>query len=176
MFSGQAPDAALFRSLFDAAPDAMIVVDRQGVIVLTNAHAERLFGYEKGALAGLRVEALLPATLRQAHVAHRARYASHPRERAMGAGYELTGIRADGQPFPVEIGLSPVAAPCEALRHQLGTPAQPMCEPRAEGARVAQTLDPIRQGELHRRRGSGGPDIRHQVGEGNVGFVAHGGD
>ena len=110
MFSGQAPDAALFRSLFDAAPDAMIVVDRQGVIVLTNAHAERLFGYEKGALAGLRVEALLPATLRQAHVAHRARYASHPRERAMGAGYELTGIRADGQPFPVEIGLSPVAA------------------------------------------------------------------
>jgi len=110
MFSRQAPDAALFRSLFDAAPDAMIVVDRQGVIVLTNAHAERLFGYEKGALAGLRVEALLPATLRQAHVAHRARYASHPRERAMGAGYELTGIRADGQPFPVEIGLSPVAA------------------------------------------------------------------
>ena len=110
MFSRQAPDDALFRSLFDAAPDAMIVVDRQGVIVLTNAHAERLFGYEKGALAGLRVEALLPATLRQAHVAHRARYASHPRERAMGAGYELTGIRADGQPFPVEIGLSPVAA------------------------------------------------------------------
>jgi PAS domain S-box-containing protein len=110
MFSKQAPDAPLFRSLFEAAPDAMIVVDRQGVIVLTNAHAERLFGYEKGALVGLRVEALLPTALQQAHIAHRARYVSRPRERAMGAGYELTGIRADGQSFPVEIGLSPVAA------------------------------------------------------------------
>jgi PAS domain S-box-containing protein len=110
MFSKQAPDASLFRSLFEAAPDAMIVVDEQGVIVLTNAHAERLFGYEAGALAGLQVEALLPAALRQAHIAHRAHYTSHPRERAMGAGYELTGVRADGRLFPVEIGLSPIIA------------------------------------------------------------------
>lgn len=110
MFSKQAPDAALFRSLFEAAPDAMIVVDRQGVIVLTNAHAERLFGYAAGTLVGLPVEALLPASLKLAHVAHRAHYVSHPRERTMGAGYELTGIRADGQSFPVEIGLSPVTA------------------------------------------------------------------
>ena len=115
MFSKQAPDANLFRSLFEAAPDAMIVVDRQGVIVLTNAHAERLFGYEEGALVGLQVEALLPLALQQAHVAHRARYVAHPRERAMGAGYELTGIRADGRSFPVEIGLSPVAASRETL-------------------------------------------------------------
>lgn len=110
MFSKQAPDTNLFRSLFEAAPDAMIVVDRQGVIVLTNAHAERLFGYAAGALAGLQVEALLPAALQQAHIAHRAHYTSHPRERAMGAGYELTGVRANGQLFPVEIGLSPVVA------------------------------------------------------------------
>ena len=115
MFSKQAPDANLFRSLFEAAPDAMIVVDRHGVIVLTNAHAERLFGYEEGALVGLQVEALLPLALQQAHVAHRARYVAHPRERAMGAGYELTGIRADGRSFPVEIGLSPVAASRETL-------------------------------------------------------------
>ena len=115
MFSKQATDANLFRSLFEAAPDAMIVVDRQGVIVLTNAHAERLFGYEEGALVGLQVEALLPLALRQAHVAHRAQYVAHPRERAMGAGYELTGIRADGRSFPVEIGLSPVAASREML-------------------------------------------------------------
>ncbi|OOG50073.1 MULTISPECIES: PAS domain-containing hybrid sensor histidine kinase/response regulator [unclassified Rhodanobacter] len=110
MFSKQAPDANLFRSLFEMAPDAMIVVDRQGVIVLTNAHAERLFGYGAGTLAGLKVEALLPAALRQAHIAHRTHYMSNPRERPMGAGYELTGVRADGQSFPVEIGLSPVAA------------------------------------------------------------------
>jgi len=110
MFSTQAPDTDLFRALFEAAPDAMIVVDRRGVIVLNNAHAERLFGYEAGALAGLQVEALLPAALRQAHIAHRAHYASHPRERSMGAGYELTGVRADGQSFPIEIGLSPIVA------------------------------------------------------------------
>ncbi|MFC5581113.1 PAS domain S-box protein [Rhodanobacter terrae] len=110
MFSKQAPDANLFRALFEAAPDAMIVVDRRGIIVLTNAHAERLFGYEADALTGLQVEALLPAALRQAHIAHRDRYTSHPRERTMGAGYELTGVRADGQSFPVEIGLSPIVA------------------------------------------------------------------
>jgi PAS domain S-box-containing protein len=115
MFSKQAPDADLFRALFEAAPDAMIVVDRQGVIVLTNAHAERLFGYAAGALAGLPVEALLPAAQQQAHVAHRTHYVSNPRERAMGAGYELTGVRADGQSFPVEIGLSPVVASAGTL-------------------------------------------------------------
>ena len=110
MFSKQAPDASLFRSLFETAPDAMIVVDLRGVIVLANTHAERLFGYGDGGLTGLEVETLLPAAVRQAHIAHRTHYMSNPRVRPMGAGYELTGVRADGQSFPVEIGLSPVAA------------------------------------------------------------------
>lgn len=110
MFSKQAPDAGLFRSLFETAPDAMIVVDMRGVIVLANAHAERLFGYDHGTLAGLPVEALMPSAVRQAHIAHRTHYMSTPRVRPMGAGYELTGVRADGQSFPVEIGLSPVAS------------------------------------------------------------------
>ena len=108
--SKHAPDTSLFRSLFETAPDAMVVVDLRGVIVLANAHAERLFGYDSGALAGLQVEALLPASVRQAHIAHRTHYMSSPRVRPMGAGYELTGVRADGQSFPVEIGLSPVAS------------------------------------------------------------------
>lgn len=110
MFSKQAPDANLFRSLFETAPDAMIVVDLRGIIVLVNAHAERLFGYDTGKLTGLPVEALLPAAVRDAHIAHRTHYMSNPRVRSMGAGYELTGVRADGQSFPVEIGLSPVVA------------------------------------------------------------------
>ncbi|GLQ42149.1 PAS domain S-box protein [Dyella nitratireducens] len=110
MFSNQAPDASLFRSLFETAPDAMIVVDMRGVIVLANPHAERLFGYDSGMLAGLPVEALMPPAVRQAHIAHRTHYMSTPRVRPMGAGYELTGVRADGQSFPVEIGLSPVAS------------------------------------------------------------------
>ncbi|HUB90253.1 MAG TPA: PAS domain S-box protein, partial [Dyella sp.] len=110
MFSSQAPDASLFRSLFETAPDAMIVVDMRGAIVLANAHAVRLFGYADSALVGLPVEVLLPAAVRQAHIAHRTHYMSNPRVRPMGAGYELTGVRADGQSFPVEIGLSPVVS------------------------------------------------------------------
>ena len=110
MFSKHAPDANLFRSLFETAPDAMVVVDMRGVIVLANAHAERLFGYDSSMLAGLQVEALMPAAVRQAHITHRTHYMSSPRVRPMGAGYELTGVRADGQSFPIEIGLSPVTS------------------------------------------------------------------
>jgi len=99
----------LFRTLFETAPDAMIVVDPAGDIVLANPQADRLFGYPRGELVGQRVEQLLPQGIRAAHVAHRARYMGQPRVRPMGAGYELTGVRRDGTPFPVEIALSPVA-------------------------------------------------------------------
>lgn len=110
-----AVDAGLFRTLFETAPDAMIVIDRGGTIVLVNPQAERLFGHAPGTLVGLPVETLMPAAVQQAHVAHRTRYMACPRVRPMGAGYELTGLRADGQAFPVEIGLSPVSAGGETL-------------------------------------------------------------
>jgi PAS domain S-box-containing protein len=103
-------DAALFRALFETAPDAMVVVDRTGTIVLVNPRAESLFGYNSGTLAGRPIEVLLPGQLREVHVAHRTRYMDSPRLRPMGAGYELTGVRADGTAFPVEIGLSPINA------------------------------------------------------------------
>jgi PAS domain S-box-containing protein len=103
-------DAALFRALFEAAPDAMVVVDRTGTIVLVNPRAESLFGYGSGTLTGRLIEELLPGQLRQLHVAHRTRYMDSPRLRPMGAGYELIGVRADGGSFPVEIGLSPINA------------------------------------------------------------------
>ena len=102
--------ADLFRSLFNTAPDAMIVVDHQGCIVLANPQAERMFGYGTLELHGMMVEALLPERVRAAHQSHRARYMSNPRVRPMGAGYELTGVRQDGHTFPVEIGLSPLSA------------------------------------------------------------------
>ena len=100
--------AALFQALFETAPDAMIVVDRQGHIVLANAQAERLFDYPHQGLYGLPIEALLPERLRAGHGAHRSRFMANPRVRPMGAGFELVGMRRDGSEFPIEIGLSPV--------------------------------------------------------------------
>ncbi|WP_049622497.1 PAS domain S-box protein [Frateuria defendens] len=102
-------NADLFRTLFDTAPDAMIVVDGGGRIVLANPQAETLFGYDPRGLHGLQVEALLPENVRVVHATHRSSYMTRPRVRPMGAGYELTGIRRNGEPFPVEIGLSPIA-------------------------------------------------------------------
>ncbi len=106
--SEQAPEAGLFKALFDTAPDAMILVDYDGRIVLANPQAERMFGYGQHELHGGQVEDLLPDRVRTAHQSHRANYMASPRVRPMGAGYELTGVRRNGQPFPVEIGLSPI--------------------------------------------------------------------
>lgn len=103
-------DAALFRALFETAPDAMIVVDPAGVMVLANPRVHQLFGYASGALIGCPVEVLLPGPLRELHVAHRMQYMSAPRVRPMGAEFQLTGVRADGTAFPVEVGLSPIDA------------------------------------------------------------------
>jgi len=91
----------LFAALFETAPDAMIVVDRSGRIVLANPQAERLFGYADGDLDGHPIEVLLPESVRDVHVSHRSNYMSNPRVRPMGAGYELTGVRRNGEPFPV---------------------------------------------------------------------------
>jgi PAS domain S-box-containing protein len=101
-------ESELFQALFDAAPDAMIVAGHNGRILLANPHAESLFGYAPGELIGAQVEALLPSSLRAKHEAHRAGYMANPRVRNMGEGYELTGVRRDGTPFPVEIALSPI--------------------------------------------------------------------
>ena len=94
---------------FDIAPDAMIAVDQQGTIMLANAQAERMFGYEPGALEYQALETLVPLSLRQAHRMHRHDYMARPRIRPMGIGYELMGLKQDGQTFPLEIGLSSVA-------------------------------------------------------------------
>jgi PAS domain S-box-containing protein len=93
---------------FDIAPDAMIAVDQKGAIVLANAQAERMFGYEQGDLQGSALEALVPEPLRHAHVTHRGHYMARPRVRPMGIGYELMGLKHDGQTFPLEIGLSSI--------------------------------------------------------------------
>lgn len=101
-----------FHTLLDAAPDAMLVVDDHGRIVLINRQTEQLFGYVTSELLGQKVEILVPPRFRAKHPGHRGGYfARNPKVRPMGAGLDLLGIRKDGTEFPVEISLSPVQTP-----------------------------------------------------------------
>jgi len=102
------PQTSMFEALFATSPDAMVVTDAGGRIVLANEQAARLFGYAVETMKTLAVEALVPANLRARHLQHRTHYAAEPRVRPMGSGQELSGIRADGSQFPVEIALSPI--------------------------------------------------------------------
>lgn len=97
---------AKFRGLVSAAPDAMVLADKTGHIVLANDEAERLFGYEQQELLGMPVEMLVPERFRNRHVEHRDAYFTAPVMRPMGVGPELYGVRKDGSEFPVDIKLS----------------------------------------------------------------------
>jgi PAS domain S-box-containing protein len=99
---------AHFRALLEAAPDAVVITDSEGRIVLVNMQTERLFGYARKDVVGQPVEILVPDHLRARHVAHRSGFVTAPRVRAMGEGLELSGRRANGTEFPIAISLSPV--------------------------------------------------------------------
>ncbi len=105
----ESPVEANFGAVLDAAPDAMLMVDQQGHIVLANTQCEQLFGYPRAELAGQKVEFLVPPRFRSKHPGHRSGYfAGDPHVRPMGVGLELYGLRKNGSEFPVEISLSPV--------------------------------------------------------------------
>ncbi len=108
------PDLAnsepFFRNLLESAPDAMIIIDKEGRIAVVNEQAEEMFAYDREQMIGETIEFLLPARFRDRHVGHRDAYTNKPRVRPMGVGMELQGCRSDGSEFPVEISLSPVKA------------------------------------------------------------------
>jgi PAS domain S-box-containing protein len=97
-----------FRGLIESAPDAMVIVDEDGAIVLVNARAEEVFGYPRAELIGQPVEMLLPKGLRRRHLAHREGFMANAHARPMGEGMDLLARRKDGGEFAAEISLSPL--------------------------------------------------------------------
>lgn len=98
----------LFAEMFEAAPDAMVIVGPDGRITLANAQADRLFGYSREELVGSEVEMLVPPRFRGTHVPNRLHFLDHPELRPMSHGLDLWGLRRDGTEFPVDVSLSPL--------------------------------------------------------------------
>jgi len=104
-----------FRLAVESAPNAMVMINREGRIVLVNLQTERLFGYSREELLGGSVERLVPDRYQAEHPNYRRAFFDKPVTRAMGIGRELYGRRKDGSEFPVEIGLNPIDTGDEML-------------------------------------------------------------
>lgn len=99
---------ARFRQVVEAAPNAMVMVNKDGLIEMVNTQTERIFGYPRAELLGQTIDILLPERFRHQHPHHRSTFFSDLSPRAMGSGRDLYGRRKDGSEFPVEVGLNPI--------------------------------------------------------------------
>ncbi|MHB8881303.1 MAG: two-component system sensor histidine kinase NtrB [Thermodesulfovibrionales bacterium] len=97
-----------YEQLLQSTPDAMVFVDRQARIVLTNAQLASLFGYTEEELTGRELESLIPERYRSGHRENVNQYFAHPQVRPMGTNLTIYGLRKDGSEFPADISLSPL--------------------------------------------------------------------
>lgn len=99
---------ARFRSFLDGAPDAIVIIDREGKIELVNRLVESTFGYSRAELVGQPAEILTPERFWPTFLARKTSYLRSPEAKQMGSGHELFGRRKDGTEFPADVSLSPV--------------------------------------------------------------------
>jgi PAS domain S-box-containing protein len=110
-----AASAAQFRALLESAPDAMVIIDARGKIVMINAQTERLFGYRREKLVGHLDEVLLPERFRAEYPERRNAFFAAPGRRSIDADAGICGRREDGSEFPIEVSVSPIEAPSGLL-------------------------------------------------------------
>ncbi len=97
-----------FRLAVESAPNAIVMIDQSGKIILANSQAKKCFGYPKDEMLGISVDRLVPQHSARTHPQHRAAFFAAPQRRDMGMGHGLFAVRKDGSEFPVEIGLTPI--------------------------------------------------------------------
>ena len=102
------PPGRLFLGFLEAAPDAVVIIDGNGLIVQVNSQTEKLFGYRREELVDRPLEVLMPERYRGPHIGHRQMFSVNPHPRTMGRGLDLFGLRKDGSEFPVDVSLSPL--------------------------------------------------------------------
>jgi PAS domain S-box-containing protein len=130
------------------APNAILLVDPEGSIVLANHQAEEMFGYDPGELLTIEVGELVPRHIRNLHGAHRKAYAREPRTRPMGSGLDLFARRKDDTTFPVEIALSPLEAEGETYVVVIVRDITERMQAERRLREIQQTLDAAREGVL----------------------------
>ena len=130
----------------DISPDALVIINQAGTIVMVNRQTEAAFGFTREALLGQPLELLLPERFHKAHITHRNRYFSSPRTRPMGVGLQLVARRRDDTEFPVEISLSPLLLD-DAL-HAIAAIRDITAQRAAERERLQQSQYIRQQAEL----------------------------